>query len=139
MTGRILMIADCYDAMTSSRVYRREPMSPSKVLGFMFGKAGKSFDPILMKLFMTCVGIIPIGSLVLLDSNELAVVLKPASDAAEAEYPYVKVITTPQGQAIENGRELDLREKNENGEYRHYIIRLIDNTEHKIDTSRYFV
>jgi HD-GYP domain-containing protein (c-di-GMP phosphodiesterase class II) len=139
MTGRILMIADCYDAMTSSRVYRREPMSPSKVLGFMFGKAGKSFDPILMKLFMTCVGIIPIGSLVLLDSNELAVVLKPASDAAEAEYPFVKVITTPQGQAIENGRELDLREKNENGEYRHYIIRLIDNTEHKIDTSRYFV
>ena len=139
MTGRILMIADCYDAMTSSRVYRREPMSPSKVLGFMFGKAGKSFDPILMKLFMTCVGIIPIGSLVLLDSNELAVVLKPASDAAEAEYPYVKVITTPQGQAIENGRELDLREKNENGEYRHYIVRLIDNTEHKIDTNRYFV
>ena len=44
MTGRILMIADCYDAMTSSRVYRRRPISPSKVLGFMFGKAGKSFD-----------------------------------------------------------------------------------------------
>jgi HD-GYP domain-containing protein (c-di-GMP phosphodiesterase class II) len=139
MTGRILMIADCYDAMTSSRVYRREPMSPSKVLGFMFGKAGKSFDPILMKLFMTCVGIIPIGSLILLDSNELAVVLKPASDPSEAEYPYVKVITDPQGEAIENGRELDLREKNENGEYRHYIVRLIDNTEHKIDTNRYFV
>ena len=139
MTGRILMIADCYDAMTSSRVYRREPMSPSKVLGFMFGKAGKSFDPILMKLFMTCVGIIPIGSLVLLDSNELAVVLKPASDPSEAEYPCVKVITDPQGEAIENGRELDLREKNENGEYRHYIIRLIDHTEHKIDTNRYFV
>ncbi|MGH7181218.1 MAG: HD-GYP domain-containing protein, partial [Nitrospiraceae bacterium] len=28
LTGRILTIADCYDAMTSSRVYRREPMSP---------------------------------------------------------------------------------------------------------------
>jgi HD-GYP domain-containing protein (c-di-GMP phosphodiesterase class II) len=139
MTGRILMIADCYDAMTSSRVYRREPMSPSKVLGFMFSKAGKSFDPTLMKLFMTCVGIIPIGSLVLLDSNELAVVLKPAPDPAEAEYPYVKVIMDAQGEATENGREIDLREKDENGEYRHYIIRLIDNTEHKFDTSRYFV
>jgi HD-GYP domain-containing protein (c-di-GMP phosphodiesterase class II) len=139
ITGRILMIADCYDAMTSSRVYRREPMSPSKVLGFMFSKAGKSFDPTLMKLFMTCVGIIPIGSLVLLENNELAVVLKPASDPAEAEYPYVKVITDAQGTAIDNGRELDLREKNENGEYCHYIVRLIDNTEHKFDTSRYFV
>ena len=139
MTGRILMIADCYDAMTSSRVYRREPMSPSKVLGFMFGKAGKSFDATLMKLFMTCVGIIPIGSLVLLDSNELAVVLKPTADPAEAEYPYVKVITDTQGSPIDNGREIDLREKDENGEYRNYIIRLIDNTEHKFDPSRYFI
>jgi HD-GYP domain-containing protein (c-di-GMP phosphodiesterase class II) len=139
MTGRILMIADCYDAMTSSRVYRREPMSPSKVLGFMFAKAGTSFDPTLMKLFMTCVGIIPIGSLVLLDSNELAVVLKPAIDPSEAEYPFVKVITDARGEAIDNGREIDLREKNENGDYHNYIVRLIDNSEHKFDTSRYFV
>jgi HD-GYP domain-containing protein (c-di-GMP phosphodiesterase class II) len=139
MTGRILMIADCYDAMTSSRVYRREPMSPSKVLGFMFAKAGTSFDPTLMKLFMTCVGIIPIGSLVLLDSNELAVVLKPAIDPSEAEYPFVKVITDARGEAIDNGREIDLREKNENGDYHNDIVRLIDNSEHKFDTSRYFV
>lgn len=139
ITGRILMIADCYDAMTSSRVYRREPMAPSKVLGFMFGKAGKSFDNTLMKLFMTCVGIIPIGSLVLLDTNELAVVLKPAADQADAEHPYVKIITDTNGTAIENGPELDLHEKDETGDYRHNIIRLIDNTEYKLNTSRYFV
>jgi hypothetical protein len=139
MTGRILMIADCYDAMTSSRVYRREPITPSKVLGFMFGKAGKSFDLTLMKLFMTCVGIIPIGSLVLLDTNELAVVLKPAADPVDAEHPYVKVIMDTNGTAIEHGREIDLHEKDESGEYRYNIVRLIDNTEHKFDTSRYFV
>lgn len=139
MTGRILMIADCYDAMTSSRVYRREPISPSKVLSFMFRKSGESFDPILMKLFMTCVGIIPIGSLVMLDTNELAVVLKPAADPADAEHPYVKVIMDANGSAMENGPELDLHEKDETGDYRYNIIRLIDNTEYKIDTSRYFV
>lgn len=139
MTGRILMIADCYDAMTSSRVYRREPMSPSKVLGFMFGKAGKSFDLTLMKLFATCVGIIPIGSLVLLDTNELAVVLKPATDPANAEHPYVKVISDANWAPIENGPELDLQEKDETGEYHRSIIRLIDNTEYKFDTSQYFV
>ena len=133
------MIADCYDAMTSSRVYRREPISPAKVLGFMFGKSGKSFDHTLMKLFMTCVGIIPIGSLVMLDTNALAVVLKPADDPADAEHPYVKVITDDSGNAIDNGPELDLHEKDDEGNYRHNIIRLIDNTEHKFDTSRYFV
>jgi HD domain-containing protein len=138
LTGKILTIADCYDAMTSSRVYRREPISPSKVLEIMFKKSGQSFDPLLLKLFVNCVGMIPIGSLVLLNTNELAVVLKPALDKADAERPFVKVITDDSGTAIENGREIDLTEKDEAGEYLHTILRIVDNTEHKFDTSRYF-
>ena len=139
LTGRILTIADCYDAMTSSRVYRREPMSPSKVLNMMFSKSGKAFDAVLLKLFVNCVGIIPIGSLVMLETSELAVVLKPAADKANAERPFVKVITDPQGNPDDHGREADLTEKDETGNFRHNIIRLIDNTEYKFDTSRYFV
>lgn len=139
LTGRILTIADCYDAMTSSRVYRREPMSPSKVLNIMFGKSGKSFDATLLKLFVNCVGIVPIGSLVVLDTDELAVVLKPAVEKTDAERPLVKVITDVQGNPIDNGPELDLTEKDDAGQYRNSIIRLIDNTEYKFDTSRYFV
>ena len=139
LTGRILMIADCYDAMTSSRVYRREPMSPSKVLDMMFSKAGKSFDGTLLKLFVNCVGIVPIGSLVMLDSDELAVVLRPAVEKTDAERPLVKIIADTQGNPTDQGIEIDLTEKDETGNYRHSIIRLIDNTEHKFDTSRYFV
>ncbi len=139
LTGRILTIADCYDAMTSSRVYRREPMSPSKVLNMMLSKSGRSFDATLLKLFVNCVGIIPIGSLVALDSDEFAVVLRPAADKTAGERPVVKVITDAAGTPIDHGSELDLTEKNDVGEYRHSIIRLIDNTEYKFDTSRYFV
>lgn len=139
LTGRILMIADCYDAMTSSRVYRREPMSPSKVLNIMFGKSGKSFDATLLKLFVNCVGIVPIGSLVVLDTDEVAVVLKPPVEKTDAERPLVKVIADAQGNPFDNGPELDLTEKDDTGDYRHSIIRLIDNTEYKVDTSRYFV
>lgn len=139
LTGRILMIADCYDAMTSSRVYRREPMSPSKVLDIMFGKSGKSFDAALLKLFVNCVGIVPIGSLVMLDSDELAVVIRPAVEKADGERPLVKVIADPQGNLMDSGPEIDLTSKDAAGAYRHSIVRLIDNTEHKFDTSRYFV
>lgn len=139
LTGRILMIADCYDAMTSSRVYRREPMSPFKVLNIMFGKSGKSFDATLLKLFVNCVGIVPIGSLVVLNTDEVAVVLKPAVDKTDAERPLVKVIADAHGNPVDNGPELDLTEKTDAGDYRHSIIRLIDNTEYKVDTSRYFV
>lgn len=139
VTGRILMIADCYDAMTSSRVYRREPIPPAKVLTMMFAKAGTAFDPVLLKLFVNCVGIVPIGTLVLLDSNQLAVVLRPGRDKASIDRPLVKVITDPDGQPIEDGPELDLTHQDDFGAYTHSIVQLVDNTAYRFDTSRYFV
>jgi HD-GYP domain-containing protein (c-di-GMP phosphodiesterase class II) len=139
LTGRILMIADCYDAMTSSRVYRREPIPPAKVLSMMFTKSGTAFDPVLLKLFVNCVGILPIGTLVMLDSNQLAVVLKPAQDKANAERPLVRVITDSEGNPVDNGPEVDLTQQDEAGSYLYSIVRLVDNTEYRFDTSRYFV
>lgn len=139
VSSRIITIADCYDAMTSSRVYRREPMSPAKVLNAMFNKAGTSFDPTLLKLFVNCVGIVPIGSLVVLDTAELAVVLRPAADKADAERPLVRIITDPHGNPIDNGPEVDLAKKDAGGRYLRSIVRLIDTAEHKFDTGRYFL
>lgn len=138
LTGRILMIADCYDAMTSSRVYRREPIPPSRVLEIMNKKSGQSFDPVLFKLFVTCVGIIPIGSLVLLDTNELAVVTKAPKDRNMADRPSVKIITDPDGNPIE-GPDVDLSEGDPENGYPRTIVRLVDNTEYRFDTARYFV
>ncbi len=139
ISSRIVSIADCYDAMTSSRVYRREAMAPSKVLRLMLEKAGTSFDPTLMKLFVTCVGIIPIGSLVELTNGAFAVVLKPAASLSDSERPLVKVIADTEGNPLDNGPELDLTEKDETGSYTHSIARLIDHARHKFDTSRYVV
>ncbi|MBS0171140.1 MAG: HD domain-containing protein [Nitrospira sp.] len=139
VASRIITIADCYDAMTSSRVYRREPMSPANVLKFMFGKSGQAFDPVLLKLFVNCVGIIPIGSLVRLDSGPLAVVIKPSQDKVNAERLLVRVITNEEGASVEDGPELDLTQQDEQGQYRHTILQLVDNAEHHFDTARYFV
>ena len=138
LTGRILMIVDCYDAMTSSRVYRREPIPPEKVLKLMLAKSGHSFDPVLMKLFITCVGIIPIGSLVLLTTNELAVVTRAPKEKEHAERPWVKIITDPEGHSIECP-EIDLTNTDASGRHIHSILRLVDNTEYRFDTGRYFL
>ena len=64
----------------------------------------------------------------MLETSELAVVLKPATDKTNAERPFVRVITDPQGTPVDQGREIDLTEKDESGDFRHSIIRLIDNT-----------
>jgi hypothetical protein len=49
------------------------------------------------------------------------------------------VIADPEGNLMDSGPELDLTSKAASGDYRHSIVRLIDNTEHHFDTSRYFV
>ena len=74
--GRIISIADCYDGLTSSPVHGRAPFPPDKAIRFMLTRAGKAYDRGLLKLFVNCVGIYGIGSLLLLDSNELAVVVE---------------------------------------------------------------
>jgi HD-GYP domain-containing protein (c-di-GMP phosphodiesterase class II) len=137
LASRVISVADCYDAMTSARVYRREPMSPPDVLRFMFGKSGTTFEPVLLKYFVTCVGIIPIGTLVLLDTGELAVVARPAHGKHDASRPVARIIADAAGAPVEPPQEHDLRETGPGGAHLRTIVRLVDNTEHRLDTGRY--
>ena len=85
----------------------------------------------------TCVGIIPIGTLVLLDTGELAVVLRPATDKEHTERPLVRIIAGASGEHLEPAPEFDLRESNGSGGYVRSIVRLVDNTEYHLETSRW--
>ena len=66
--GRILTIADVYDAITSSRIYRSKILSPDKALGYMLEQSGTSFDPVLLKVFINMLGAYPVGTFVKLDT-----------------------------------------------------------------------
>jgi HD-GYP domain-containing protein (c-di-GMP phosphodiesterase class II) len=137
VTARIVAIADTYDAMTAGRVYRREPVAPAVALQKMLAMR-RFFDPALLKLFVNCIGIYPVGSLLLLDSNELAVVTRPAPDGAPPERPSVRLITDARGNPGE-GPEVDLAERLSTGDFRRSVVRLVDNTEYGFDTSRFLV
>jgi HD-GYP domain-containing protein (c-di-GMP phosphodiesterase class II) len=73
--GRILQIADVYDAITSPRAYRPYAMSPDQAMTHMIEGAGKDFDPILLKVFTIMMGTYPVGSLLELDTGELGLVV----------------------------------------------------------------
>ncbi len=77
--GKIISIANKYDTLTSSRAYRKSLLSPDRALGYMLDHAGKDFDPILIKVFINIFGVYPVGSLLRLDTDELALVVSSPS------------------------------------------------------------
>lgn len=117
LCGRILAIADVYDALTSPRVYREEAMSADRALGLMLQGSGTVFDPILLKVFINMLGVYPIGTLLMLDGDELALVSqRPTSD--DISRPWVLLLqSTGDGGGYTKGAEIDLSEKDSRGVY----------------------
>lgn len=75
LIGKILHIADVYEAMTHERVYRTNYFAPDAVLKKMWEEAGKSFDKILLKRFIHMMGLYPIGSVVELNDGRIGLVM----------------------------------------------------------------
>ena len=73
--SRIVSICDCFDAMTSIRVYRQMPVTPGQAVAFIWKERGGRFDPALAKAFIGMVGAYPAGSVVRLSDGNLGVVV----------------------------------------------------------------
>jgi HD-GYP domain-containing protein (c-di-GMP phosphodiesterase class II) len=131
--GRIISIADCYDGITSSRVYSRVPHAPDKALRFMVSRAGKIYDPILMKLFINCIGIYPIGTLLLLDSQELCVVMENNPDPEKWNQPRGKIIADATGKEV-SGETVDLADP----KCGRAVKETLDPNQYQINVSNYF-
>ncbi|PKN03881.1 MAG: hypothetical protein CVU74_09760 [Deltaproteobacteria bacterium HGW-Deltaproteobacteria-9] len=78
--GRILTITDIFDAMTSARIYRPVAFSPDRVLSMMLEGAGTEFDPLILKIFIQMLGLYPVGTLLLLDTGEMGLVMGAPGD-----------------------------------------------------------
>ena len=57
--GKIIAIAECYDALTSKRPFR-EAYGPEIALALMFGEIKYKFDPVLLRVFMKVMSIQPL-------------------------------------------------------------------------------
>ena len=71
--GRIGGIVDCYDAITSDRIYKKG-ISAYDALKKMYEWRDSAFDGVLVEKFIQCMGIYPIGSLVEMNTGSIGVV-----------------------------------------------------------------
>lgn len=134
--SKIVSLADQYDAMTSSRVYSRIPLSPDKALSIMMERAGSQLDPLLFKFFINMVGVFPIGTLVMLDTKELCLVYE--SNVVFADRPRVLIIIDKKGERV-SGPVVNLTEKDDAGRYYRSIVKTLDPNKYKINLAEYLL
>lgn len=137
--GRIIALSDFYDALGRPRVYNRFPYVSEKILGLMMERSGKDFDPILVKVFINMIGIYPLGTLVLLNTNEMGVVIQIQEDPEMIDRPKVSLIYYSEGE-YRKGKIVDLTEKDEKtGEYKRTIVKTLDPNEYNINVAEFLI
>lgn len=131
--SHLVTIVDVYDALTSDRAYRTA-MLPDRAMQIIIEGRGTTFHPTLTKVFANLTGMFPVGTLVELDTGELAVVCKANPD--DIYRPQAKPLAEPYAPRQEI-RLIDLAEQDTNGAYLRSIVRSIDPHEHKINVADY--
>ncbi|WLT32605.1 HD-GYP domain-containing protein [Geothrix sp. PMB-07] len=86
--GRMTAIVDVYDALTSNRVYHKAK-EPSEVLKKLLEWSGSHLDGDLVQQYIRTLGIYPVGSLVRLSNDRLAVVVEQSEDLLR---PTVRIV-----------------------------------------------
>jgi HD-GYP domain-containing protein (c-di-GMP phosphodiesterase class II) len=129
--ARMVAIADTYNAMSSGRVYHRKKNLPDEVVTSMINRAGKSFDPMLLKIFVNALGVYPVGTVVALSSNQVGIVTK--SNPQNPEKPKVKIVADGNGlleldevKVIDLSKEADIN-----------VTRMIDGEKYNINNANY--
>jgi len=135
--SRIVAICDCFDALTSGRKYQREKLGLDSTIREIQKLAGTKFDPLLIKVFTNIVGVYPAGSLLLLDTGELAYVL--SSDPEDIFRPRVKIIANTSG-VLAKPFVVELTEKSANSDtYLRNVVKVVDAQKYNIDISPYIL
>jgi len=137
--GRIITVADFYDALVRPRVYNRFPYVSEKILGIMLERSGKDFDPAIVKVFINMIGIFPLGTLVLLNTNEMGIVTQIQEDTELIDRPKVCLLYYGNGE-YRKGKVVDLKERDDaSGNFKRSIVKTLDPNEYNLNVAEFLM
>ena len=103
--GQMAAICDVYDAITSERCYHKG-LVPHEALRKIFEWSKFHFNPTLVQAFLRTIGIYPVGTLVLLESGRIGVVVEQSE--SNLLQPRVKLFFDSRKQGYITPQEVDL-------------------------------
>lgn len=112
--GRMSAVVDVYDAITSNRIYHRG-MEPALALKKLFEWSDHHFDPELVQHFIQAIGIYPVGSLVMLDSQRVGIVVEQGEKGLL--FPIVRIIFDAKRRQKLTPRDIDLSQPQHGGDH----------------------
>lgn len=136
---RIVAVADGYDAATTRRAYQTVPIEPDQVLREMWENPHRGYEPVLVKALINLIGIYPVGTCVILDTMEVAVVTGPNPENP-LNRPNVRIAIDEVGSLLAPpGNEVSLSERDAAGNFRRTIIKVANPIRYGITVGDYFV
>ncbi len=123
--SRIVAVADGFDAATTRRSYQTVPIEPDQVLKEMWGNPKRGYDPVIVKALINLIGVYPVGTCVILDTLEVAIVASTVSDRDMLNRPLVRIAIDADGSALPPpGVPVDLQEQGGDGHFARSIVKV---------------
>jgi hypothetical protein len=94
---------------------------------------------VLVKAFINLLGIYPVGTLVVLDTFELAIVSAANPNPEALSRPIVKIISDANGNAIRPALQVDLAVPDAGGQFSRTIIKTADPDRYGIVVGDYLI
>ena len=138
--SRIVAVADGFDAATTRRSYQTVPIEPDQVLREMWENPKRGYDTVLVKALINLIGIYPVGTCVILDTFEVAIVAAPNPEGQQLHRPLVRIAVDIDGATVPPpGVPVNLAEQDESGAYRRSIVKVTNPTRYGLTVGDYFV
>ena len=130
----IVSIADVFDALRSNRPYR-QGLATDRIRAIMGEQDNPAFNQTLLKRFVNLMGLFPVGNLVRLSTDELAIVT--AEHPNDPFRPQVKILTNAKGELLEDPFLANTWERDERGEQSRAVVEAVDPEPLGIDPLKY--
>ncbi len=130
----IVSIADVFDALRSNRPYR-QGLATARIRAIMGEQGNPAFSQPLLKRFVNMMGLFPVGNLVRLNTDELAVVT--AEHPSDPFRPQVKILTNTKGETLEEPLLANTWERDSSGEHPRAVVEAVDPESVNVDPLTY--